>query len=618
MAKSYLYGGEKQVYTTCYNKFKGVDFSTDPAKIEASRSPDALNLMPDKGGFPQKRTGWRTLFSLQERINGIFSLNGVLIVHSGTNLYKKDGSNAPQLIRSGLKDAFSTSFSMAKKLYILTGSEFLCFDGSTVSDVSDSAYLPSTTIARAPSGGGTFLESVNLLSAWRKNSFIADGTSKAYYLDSSGLDTDAVSVTVNGAALSEGTGFTVDRAAGRIDFVSAPAKPSQEGQDNVEVTFKKTVSGYKERILNCTVCDTFGLGGTNRVFLTGNGDYKNTDWHSGLNDPTYFPDDSYSLIGNDNTSICGYIKMGEYQGIIKEDDPIETTLFLRSSTLDVINEQTVTAFPLKQGISGVGAIAKRAIGSLLDEPLYLSRTGVYGVSSNSVTLERTVKNRSFFIDTKLLEEENLKDAVSVSFNGLYIIAVNSHCYVLDGRQEKAYKPMSNGDYVYECLYWDNIPAVCFLADSNVLYFGTADGKVCRFNTDIKTTACYNDDGQAIRCRWSTKADDDGDFMRKKTMLKKGSGLMLKPYTRSSCNVYVRTDKDFGSKIRSSKMDIFSFDDFTFERLSFNTNDAPQVMPFLKKVKKYITAQIIVTNEEVNEGFGILGIMKRYTAGNYVK
>ena len=42
---------------------------------------------------------------------------------------------------------------------------------------------------------------------------------------------------------------------------------------------------------------------------------------------------------------------------------------------------------------------------------------------------------------------------------------------------------------------------------------------------------YNDDGQAIVADWSTKLDDDGDFMRYKSMQKHGSGVLLKNYPR---------------------------------------------------------------------------------------
>ena len=73
-----------------------------------------------------------------------------------------------------------------------------------------------------------------------------------------------------------------------------------------------------------------------------------------------------------------------------------------------------------------------------------------------------------------------------------------------------------------------------------LYFGTADGRLCRFNSDrvdgqgnIRMDA-YSDDGQAITADWATKLDDDGDFMRYKTMRRQGSGVYLKTYTRSRC------------------------------------------------------------------------------------
>jgi hypothetical protein len=66
------------------------------------------------------------------------------------------------------------------------------------------------------------------------------------------------------------------------------------------------------------------------------------------------------------------------------------------------------------------------------------------------------------------------------------------------------------------------------------------------------------------------------------------------------------------------MDIFTFDDFSFERLSFNTNDSPQDIYLKKKVKKYKRLQIIIKNDVVNEGFGIFQITKTFAVGNYAK
>lgn len=617
-----IQGTVPPIRTAKYVSFRGVDMTTDPSKVDSSRSPFAPNLIADSGGFPEKRLGWRTLQTVEQPVNGMFATvigeQVIFVAHGGTKLYTWTETGTPAVIRTGVKNGPSTAFSMNGKLWILTGSEYLVYDGQTVKSAEEEAYIPTTIIARAPAGGGTVYESVNLIQPKRRNFFLADGTSKEYQLDSTGIDSGAVEVTVDDAAKTEGTDFTVNRTLGKVTFTTAPPEPVTAGKDNVKITFSKTVSGYANRVKKCRIAVLYGLGTNDRVFLAGNPDYPSTDWHSGITDPAYIPDLNYARIGSENTEIMGYHKIGEYLAIVKEDNNQDSTIFLRSAKLDTVAGETKTTFPVKQGVVGVGAISRRGFANLKDEPLFLSRSGVYGITSNVITAERTVQNRSYFVDSQLTKENNLSEAVCAEWDGLFLVCVNSRCYILDGRQNKSYKPQSNGDYVYECYHWENIPAVCFMEYRGTLYFGTAEGKICRFNSDMTKMDKYSDDGEAITCYWSTKADDDGDFMSRKTMLKKGSGLMIKPYTRSHCKILIRTDKDFEKEIRSAYMDIFDWEDIDFNRFSFNTNDGPQVVPFLAKVKKYITMQIIVKNDGLNEGFGVFGIIKRYTTGNYVK
>lgn len=101
-------------------------------------------------------------------------------------------------------------------------------------------------------------------------------------------------------------------------------------------------------------------------------------------------------------------------------------------------------------------------------------------------------------------------------------------------------------------------------------------------------------------------------------MKKDSGVMIKPYTRSSVKVYVATDRQHERMIRSATMDIFDFSDIDFSRFTFNTLDTPQVKPFNTKVKKFIVLQLIFENDAINEGFGVYGAEVQYTVGNYVK
>lgn len=600
-----------------FDGFRGVDFSTDPTQVSSKRSPWALNMISDSGGHPEKRVGWRTLATADGAINGIFhcELSGVgkFLVHAGTMLYEWNmETNVLVALKSGIANAKSTCFVMNGKAYILTGSEFLVYDGTDVKSVSEIAYVPTTTISMNPAGGGTTYEEINLIQPKRKNAFLADGTSKVYQLDTTEI-TDVLEVIVNGNTVTD---YTVDTSLGRLTFTTAPAKPAIDGQDNVFITFSKTVSGYADRICKCTIATIYGGAGSDRVFLSGNPDMKSTDWVCSLNNPTYWPDLGYTNIGADGTAIVGYARLGDYLAIFKEDNQQDSTIYLRY----VLQNSSTgkTAFAVKQGISGVGALAKRAFGYLLDEPLFVSRTGICALTSNEITYTQTVRNRSYFVDAKLTKEPNLRDAIAAVWKGYYVLCVDGRCYILDGNQNKAYKPQSYGEYVYECYYWDNIPAQCFMVWQGHLFFGTEDGKVCRFNDDRETMDRYSDDGEAIVAEWRSKATDHGDFMRLKTLVKKGSGMMAKPYVRSSVEIIIRTDQDWGKTARVENMSAFDFNDVDYEKFSFVTTDSPQTIPFNSKTKKYSTIQIIARNAEKDEGFGVFGVILRYTVGNFVK
>ena len=614
------------INTTTYNRFKGVDFSTDSSLVEPDRSPWAVNIIADTGGMPEKRMGWRTLHQIDGPVNGLFY--GVVggktrfLAHGGAKLYDwtPGTEGAPVLLREGLHDGPSVSVNMGGKLWILTGGDYLVFDGEAVKDVSEGAYVPTTVIGAAPAGGGQSFESVNLLQPKQKNEFIPDGSATVYQLSTTGLDAAAVTATVRGAAKAEGADFTVDRAHGTVTWKTAPAKPVVGEDGEVIVTFAKTVEGYADKIRKCTVLTTYGVGSSDRVVLSGNPDAPNLDWTSGLNDPSYVPDLSYSVVGLESTAIMGYRRIGEYLAIIKQDNGQDSTVFLRSASLSSEGEPV---FPVKQSIAGVGAVSRYGFGSLLDEQLFLAGTGIYAITTNALTAERIVQDRSFFVDPRLTQEPGLEKAVAVGWNGMFLVAVNGRVYLMDGRQNKTYRAKSQSDYVYECYYWENVPARCWMNDKDVaaetLYFGTEDGRVCRFNSDVDRMERYSDDGRAIFSCWATKADDDGDVTLLKTMIKKGNSVTIKPYTRSSAEICFRTERDVAEwRAAGDMMDIFDWEDIDFGRFTFNSNDAPREILFNTKVKKYKRLQIVVKNDVVNEGFGIFGITKHFVTGNYAK
>ena len=87
--------------------------------------------------------------------------------------------------------------------------------------------------------------------------------------------------------------------------------------------------------------------------------------------------------------------------------------------------------------------------------------------------------------------------------------------------------------------------------------------------------------------------------------------------QSSCDIYLRTEKDFGVKKRSESLRQLDFEQLDFEKWTFNT--LPNNIRSLKsKVKKFQQLQVILKGKELDEAFGVLEIVLRATAGNPVK
>ena len=598
----------RNVTTTVYARFRGVDFSSDPTKVDDSRSPWAPNMM-SVGGAPEKRPGWRTLYRLEPPINGIYYVRagGVdrWLVHGADKLYLldlDDPHTLPQLLKSGLANAPSSAFVARERLFILTGRAYLCFDGQQVVDVAQLATVPTVTISRPPAGGGQLYQPVNLLSDRRCDSFLADGEARLYRL--SATDIAAVhEVEVNGQIVT--SGYSVNAANGTVTFAAAPAAPALPGADNVRITYAKPVPGYADRIARCAFAAQYGVGGADHWFVSGNPEQPGVDWVSALSDPTYFPDVGYAHIGARDAAVAGYAKAGEYLAILKADSAHDAALYLRTA----IPHEGGAQFPLRQGATGAGALSHRAMGTLRDEALYLSGTGVTAIASG-MTAERSLKNRSHFVDPLLCAEGDLAQAVAVHWDGRFVLAVGGRCYVLDGRQHPAARAVGDADWVYECYHWEGVPAVCFLARGKTLWFGTADGRVCRFNDDLEGDLAYHDDGAPIVCEWSTKTDDDGHFSQRKHLQLRGCGVLVKAgaeHQTAGTEVLLDTD-------RERDVPALTPSDLT---APIGCADGTQLLPFARICRAYATLRIRVRNGSLHEGLRVLGIVKRFTKGRYL-
>lgn len=133
-------------------------------------------------------------------------------------------------------------FGFGGKLYILTGEDYLCYDGEEIKSVE--GYVPCVLTACTPSNGsGTAYERINNLTLKRKCRYNADGTSTVYKVLEEGAL--ILEVAVNNTALEWGTDFTVSES--QVTFASAPP----QGVENVEITYRIPMG--EQKTLNYTV-----------------------------------------------------------------------------------------------------------------------------------------------------------------------------------------------------------------------------------------------------------------------------------------------------------------------------------------------------------------------------
>ena len=553
-------------------------------------------------------------------------------IKSEAKIYKASDTSSTEIAKSvkslysGIKDDISISIPFSNKLYILDGKALLCYDGYSVTAVNDIAYTPKLTISKDPKGGGTDYEAINLIQpGFTEDFYVKTGTSAtAFQMTFGELDETEVKAWVKNSNAEwvrkyENTDFTVDRITGIITFTSAVGAAPVEGEDNVRITAYRTVDGYADRINKCTIACLFGVGGAqDRLFVSGNPDkkYLNYDWYSQQNDATYFGDTSYCTVGNTSSNIVGYAIINNYLAAFKGDGERHQNVVIRQGNLT----DSKPSFPLVNTLQGEAAIASHSFQYLASEPVFLSGSGIMAITSQDITSEKYTQDRSFYLNGKLLDEstDDLKNAYSCIYNDMYLLAVNNKLYVLDGIQPmQTDKSLPYATRQYAGFYCTNIPArVMWVDNDNVLCFGTDTGDVFKFYTDKNDIESYTDNGQAIEAVYETPDMGGKVFFKNKTF--KFLAIRMGTLVQTSVKVYVQRN-GLWSLIKDDQNGnlCFSFENLTFSRFSFKTDNTPKQITTKLRVKKVDKMRLRLVNDANKEQFSIYDIGMEYTErGNH--
>lgn len=596
--------------------FLGADFTNSPAAVSENQSPNCKNMIRDVPGKVRKCMGYKKIAEYDDQINGYHYIRGEQygLVHAGTKMYYNS-----VVKYSDANNARSKSWQFDNKLYIVDGKKLLVWDGAEVKPASEYAKIPTVTIAKAPNGGGTSYEDLNLIQPGFTELFAGTEGDTAYHMTFGGLDDTTVKAYIldssgSWAEKTENTDFMVDRENGIINFTAAPGKSPVTGEDNVKITAYRTVSGYADRINKCCIGTQYGLkGAMDRLFLSGNPDYINQDWFSDQNDPTYFADTYYSSLGTSKSAIMGYSVINNYLATHKDEMETDQFIVLREGVL----ADNKPVFRSVNTLQGAGAIAKDTFAYLSSEPLFLTRSGVYAITAQDITGEKYGQNRSFYLNGKLLKESDLEKSFAFVYKDMYWLCVNGVAYILDGLQPmQTDKSMPYSTRQYAGFYRTNLPANCMWEKDGNLYFGSTDGRVCEFYSDSDALVSYNDDGEKIEAIWETPDLDGKLFYKNKTF--RYLAVRLKSAVATTLEMYVQK-RGLWSFIKKDNYTAryLSFGSVVFSKFTFSSDQTQKIIPTKLRVKKVDKARFRFVNSELNEPFGLFDIALEYVEnGNH--
>ena len=185
-------------------------------------------------------------------------------------------------------------------------------------------------------------------------------------------------------------------------------------------------------------------------------------------------------------------------------------------------------------------------------------------------------------------------------------------------QQKTYERNSPySSYQYECYYWPGIPATVLFLDGDALCFGTADGRLCRFGTNVDDVTGYNDNGEAIDAYWETSDFDGKIFFHVKTFT--GVAVRLAAAVNTGVAVYAQV-RGVWKQVFSSgaKARFFDWNYVDFSKFTFSTDRAPRTLFGKIKIKKADKVRFRLQNNVLNEPFGLyaFGLQFKEPGGNY--
>lgn len=330
-----------------------------------------------------------------------------------------------------------------------------------------------------------------------------------------------------------------------------------EGYNNITVKFPCYVQGNADKINKCKFGILFGSNNAkNRLFVSGNEDYVNCDWHSSeistvnvdMNldgNYTYFEDLSYCFYGGTNNKIVGYgIVSNDKLLVLKDYNPNETTIYYREPTMVQaidgsgnpqigLNNQPLykESFKLIQGNNAITGISSETITNLNGDLLFVSNNNqIVGLDLVGIVgdNQRIANSRSYYIDGYLKDQDLTKSKLWTNNQDLYLLLKNE-LFMTN------YETLNNGQYDW---YKENISDISDILEiNNTRYLLTNNGGIYKYTSKYEDiNKIYLDDGSGLVEITNNKIDFENELL-KDLDLSKNHYFKINPLINNENAVY---------------------------------------------------------------------------------
>ncbi|MBP3437226.1 MAG: leucine-rich repeat domain-containing protein [Clostridia bacterium] len=221
--------------------------------------------------------------------------------------------------------------------------------------------------------------------------------------------------------------------AGRAVTLQLEASPTQF---NSPLGFKafgesaQSLSG-KDAVLGCQAVGEYD----GRIFFTGNPKLPNTVFFSspdetGYNNPLYIGNLNYFNDGLSSVPNRALLGTGDMLMVMKEEGAGRGGIFYHTAE-STSHSFAPRIYPAVSGLAGMGTVSGAL--NFRDDPVFLTKNGLFAVERQAVNLERSLCPRSSNVNLKLCRED-LSSAKMAVFEGYLCILTKGNVYLADSRE----------------------------------------------------------------------------------------------------------------------------------------------------------------------------------------